>query len=439
MALTMKASCSQIVRCLQSVAKLGTMRSISEHFDAVMAYASPVPTPGSPETTPVDQGLIGTVLAADVTATLSVPPWDNSAMDGFILHRADLQDTPFTLPVSGDVAAGDTPQDLPAGTALRIMTGATVPAEGDLLVVPVEDTNIKPGPQELPDTVTINRTTERAHIRRAGENVQPGDIVAHEGTRVDAAVLASLISAGVTDVTTHRPVLVGLVSSGDELVDSNELQPGQLPNSNRPMLEALVCATCPGAVVTHMHCADSPEEVRRTFKQLAANHELIITSGGVSAGAYDAVRAVLTENAQQNESDTAWFEHVAQKPGAPQGLSTFQDRPVFSLPGNPVAAFMSFHLYLAPLLRAKAGLPAAPNPWARPQLQAVAADDFPDPRGRTGLVPVSLDYSSYPPKAVPFARRLGSHLVTSLAGTEGFAAYDEPVAAGDSVNVYYYF
>ncbi|QPK79990.1 molybdopterin molybdotransferase MoeA [Corynebacterium lizhenjunii] len=397
---------------------------------------------------PVDVFACGRVLAADVRATWPVPPHANSAMDGFLVHRADLPAAgagPRSLAVCGDVPAGSAPQ-LPApGQAVRIMTGAPIPEfpaqladTPDLLVVPVEDTDVPAGPGPLPSEVTIKRAPRRSNIRARGENLQPGDVLATSGSVVDPGTVAALLSAGVSTIAVRPNLRVAIISSGAELLPLHPGTPtpqtlpaGKIPDSNGPMLAALVRAAGYSQLSTH-HSIDDPRALRGLFDKLSADHDVILTTGGISAGAFDVVRHVLST------SEQSWFGHCAQKPGAPQGHGLWKDTPVLCLPGNPVAAFVSFHLYLAPALALLSGAQAAPTLWARPQLSAQAASDFPAaPPGKLAVVPVSVDYSGARPQAVAYSSGgIGSHFVASLAGTTALAAYATAVSAGDPLDIY---
>ena len=423
MASMTKAFCNRTVRCLPSAANLifmSTPRSISAHLDAVLTLASPLPA----EPASVGASLIGRILAADATARFPVPPHANSAMDGFLVHAADLSSPgPWTLPVAGDVPAGAAPSEVPAGHAVRIMTGAPVADTAGMLVVPVENTTTPAGPVALPDEVTITDAPTKSHIRPAGEDIQPGAPVATAGTLVDAAVIAALTSAGVYSVSAYRRPRIAIISSGEELVSSPaELVPGQLPDSNGPMLAALAGADA------HVHVGDAPADLASALDELAPSHDLIITSGGVSAGAFDVVHTVL------GSISSSWFGHVDQRPGAPQGYSRWKGTPILCLPGNPVAAFVDFQFYARPLIAALSGHPA---PRERVHLRARVDSPLPASRGRPTIVPVTVDFQAEP--AITSHLPHGSHRVVSLAGTNGFCLISsEPPALGEETTVYLY-
>lgn len=377
-------------------------------------------------------------MAGDALAALPVPPFSNSAMDGFLVHRADLSGPgPWPLPLAGDVAAGARACEVPPGRAVRIMTGAPVgdPPADTLQVIPVEQTDLPAGPVPLPETITISAGDHhRSHIRRRGENIQPGEVVIKAGTRLDAGTLAALISTGVTQVSVHPLPRVTVISSGDELVAAGRTPAaGQLPDSNLPMVAALLAQQ--GLVeISQIHTSDSAMEFQAGLDRAAADSDLVITTGGVSAGAFDVVREVAggTGTAQM------WFGGVAMQPGKPQGLGTWSGTPLLCLPGNPVAAFVSFHLFVSPLIQALSGSPTSPELLARPNITALPGQPMPAPRGRPLIVPVRLDWSHTSPVAFPFTPGgRGSHLVASLAGVDGLALLDpaHPPVAEEPVRV----
>lgn len=405
-------------------------RTIAEHAAAVLALAE-LAHPGTRHAPLLDA--TGRHLAADAHARLAVPPFDNAAMDGFAAHAKDLAALPATLPVAGDIPAGAAAAPCPDGHAVRVMTGAPVPPGADIVVVPVEQTDIPRGPVPLPAEVTVHAAeTGRDHIRRAGSNVGVGEVVAKRGTLVDAGTLAALVSTGVREVEVTEQPRVTVLSTGDELVAwPGDIKGAEIPNSNLPMLAAIARAA--GADVTELHARDGAAEFRALLDTACEDHHVVVTSGGVSAGAFDVVREVLAGDA----ASTAWFGHVAQRPGGPQGLATWRGTPVVCLPGNPVAAFVSAHLYLTPLIRAAAGETRGLLPHERPRVRASVAPDFPAPKPGTALlVPVRLSYEKTPPRAEvlsPLAP--GSHMVASLAGCDGVAVREASSSTSPEVDV----
>lgn len=416
-------------------------RTPEEHFAAVLDLVLNSAHLRSEECD-VDTSIVGLVLVEDVHAKIPLPPFSNSAMDGFLVRASDLDSGPgpWTLPVIGDVPAGGNPLEPSPGQAVRIMTGGPVPEEHSALcVVPVELTTIPPGALPLPQQVTIIEKPHRPHIRSRGEHVAQGEIIAHAGELVDAGTLAALLSAGVSHISVYRRPRVGLISTGAELDghmnDEFNATPGfgtRIPDSNGPMLSAL--ARQAGAeVFATSHSNDSPTELASVLGALAESCDLIVTTGGVSAGAFDVVHETLGHN------QSAWFGHVTHKPGAPQGHATWKNTPVICLPGNPVAAFLSFHLYVSRALAALAGHPRPTSPWQRPYLNAaVDASAFPSVApAKTTLIPVHVDFREPVPVATPYSHgRVGSHLVASLSGTHGFAAINAGTQIPDNLRIY---
>lgn len=419
------------------------VRSVAAHRDACVEHVR-APHRPAPLLVPSAQA-VGRVLAEDAIAALPIPAFSNSAMDGFLVHAADAQPG-ATLPVVGDVAAGDAPVPVPQGAAVRIMTGAPVPVDGfvsgALQVIPVELTDIAPGPTPLPQAITLGeKLPDKSHIRARGENVSPGELAVAAGTLIDAGALATLISSGVEDVRVLPRPRVAVVSSGNELASLQELlavtgdapdapQHFRIPDSNGPMIAALADAA--GAEVVRVaHAGDTEAEFAALLDSLAGECDLVLTTGGVSVGAFDVVRAACTAHDAQ-----AWFDHVAQKPGGPQGLARWNGTPIICLPGNPVAAFVSFHAFVTPAFDALAG-----RVQQRPVLRARAAADFPRAAvGKLTKVPVRLDFSVSPPLATPAQRGgVGSHLIATLTGTNGIAAFSAPSpVAGEDVDIQLY-
>ncbi|WP_408896864.1 gephyrin-like molybdotransferase Glp [Nocardioides sp. R1-1] len=309
--------------------------SVDEHRSRVVEGVTRL----APEVVPLADAL-GRRLAADVVATLSVPPFDHAAMDGFAVRAADLASVPVSLPVSGAVAAGDTVTPLEPGTAVRIMTGAPVPPGADL-VVPFEWTSGS-------DPVEIRQRADAGrHIRFEGEDVRAGDIAASAGSWLPPARLGLLASVGATTVEVLARPRLGVISTGAELVE------GHVPDSNTVMLSA--AGRDLGAVVTAYGPApDDPGRFLDVLRTAAEHSDLVVTTGGISAGDHDVVKAALRDD------PAFWFGPVALKPGRPQGCGsvvTSDGRrvPVVTLPGTPIAAYAAFHLFVRAVLGRLAG------------------------------------------------------------------------------------
>ncbi|MCH9668829.1 MAG: molybdopterin molybdotransferase MoeA [Actinomycetia bacterium] len=402
------------------------MRSVDEHRRVVAGLISarrPVTLPVSHST-----AALGLVLAQDVVAPLSLPGFDNSAMDGYAVLVEDIAtasaDTPARLPVTEDIPAGRT--DIPtitAGTAHRIMTGAPLPA-GATAVVPVEATD------GATDTVTIRISARPGqHIRRAGEDVTAGTTVLRAGTVITPAALGLTAALGLRELTVVPRQRVLVMSTGTELVaPGTPLRPGQIYESNAVMLAAAV-RDAGAEVVAAPTTSDDVDTFHETLRRHLPDTDLVITTGGVSAGAYEVVKDALGHLSDGRVQ----FVKVAMQPGMPQGAGILDDAagtPIVTLPGNPVSALVSFEVFIRPPLRAAMGLPD-PD---RPRRTAVLTERLTSPRGkrqfRRGVLE-SDTVTSYGPPA--------SHHLRWLASANCLLELDEDtdeVAAGERVQLW---
>ena len=411
-------------------------RSVADQLSAVLAAVSPLP----PGRVSLDEAL-GLVLAEDVRSRTDTPPFDNSAMDGYAVQRADLlqasAEHPVTLPVVADLAAGTSQNpNLQPGQVARIMTGAPIPDGADA-VVPIEDTD------QGTDTVTIVRAPQpAAHIRRAGEDAHAGDTVLTRGSVLWPTRVAAAASAGTSSVQAHPAPRVAVISTGSELVTPGEpTRRGQIPDSNSYLLASAVAAAG-GLPIRLGAVADDENTLRSLLAGLAGTVDAIVLSGGVSVGAYDVVKAVLAP------LGTVRFGPVKMQPGKPQGFGRWPSEAaaentdgtvagplIFALPGNPVSAFVSFEVFVRPALRRLGGH----TELFRPTISATAGESWASPPGRAQYMPVTL--AGEGTRSV--ARRAaaggsGSHLVAGLAQAVGLAIVPENVtriAAGDRVTV----
>jgi molybdopterin molybdotransferase len=324
----------------------------------------------------------GGVLAEDTATTTPLPSFDNSAMDGYAVHTADLAgagpDSPVTLPVADAVPAGDTRSlTVAPGTCVRIMTGALFPAGADA-VVPVEWTD--GGTRQA----RFSRPVARGNaIRHRGDDVPPGAILLSAGTALGPAQIALLAAGGHGAALVRPRPRVAVIATGNELTaPGTPIVPGRIWDSNSYLLAA--AARQAGAVAGRHRVADDPDAVLAAISDRAASADLLITSGGVSMGGeHDVVKAALTG------LGTVTFRKVAMQPGMPQGFGSVGERrtPIFTLPGNPVSAFVSFHLFVRPALRALQGLAPRPPAPARAELTAAVRS----PAGRTSFLRGVLD------------------------------------------------
>ena len=397
------------------------MRSVEEHQRIVLGDASPLP---SQRVALLEAD--GLVLAESVSASWPLPSFDNSSMDGYAVRVDDLAGATETsavrLPVRGDIAAGqEAAERLEPGTAVRIMTGAPIP-EGTEAVVPVEWTD------GSTDVVAITRTPDPgAHIRLRGEDVAAGEVVLEPGTAINARVIAMLAAVGLADIPVHRRPRVTVISTGDELVDpGRELGPGQIVDSNSYMLTAAVReAGADGVRVGPVR--DDEDELERVLREEAERSDLILTSGGVSMGAYDTVKAVLTRLGGVD------FVKVAMQPGMPQGSGLVGSTPIVNLPGNPVSSYVSFEVFVRPLIRRLLGH----SQVQRPHLHAICSREFTSPAGKTQFARVRLHMQDGLLMAEPEGGQ-GSHIIGGLARADALAIVPEGiarVAQGDELTV----
>jgi molybdopterin molybdotransferase len=378
---------------------------------------------------------IGLVLAADVTAAEDVPPFANSAVDGYAVIASDTTTAPIDLAVVGEVAAGAAPPTDPIvpGEAIRIMTGAPMPPGADAVVM-VEDSKRIDG-----DRVRLSATVESgAAVRLPGGDVRAGEIVFTAGTVVTPAVAGVLASINARLVRVIPAATVAVLSTGDELVDDGSpLAPGQIRESNLTMLAPLLAEA--GCVVRSFGIVPDDETVLESvLRDAAATCDAIVTSGGVSMGDYDVVKAVLGRIA-----DMQWMQ-VAIKPAKPFAFGTLRPSagrrddgggvPVFGLPGNPVSSLVSFEMFARPALRRMMGH----TRLARPSVVAVTDTDLPRRAdGKIHLVRVVADYAADGRVHVVPVHAQASHQLAATALANAIAVVDDGdgLAAGDEVAV----
>jgi molybdopterin molybdotransferase len=386
--------------------------SIDEARRRVLAEVRPL------EAEPVElAAALGRVLAADAVGTQDLPPFDASAMDGFAVPAGEAA----TLAIDGESRAG-APASAPleAGRACRISTGAVVP-EGTHAVVPVEVTEERGG------QVVVPASPAGDNVRRAGEDVRRGDLVLARGTELGPAELAALASLGAATVSCARRPRLAMLATGDELVEPGApLGPGQIRNSNAYGVAAQ--AERAGAHVTARRAV--PDDAAATREALAAALEVsdvVCVSGGVSVGPHDHVKPALAELGVEER-----FWGVRLQPGKPTWFGARDGTLVFGLPGNPVSAMVTFHLFARPAVRALQG--AGPEPRSATARLAAAAKR--NPR-RDQMVRVRLEADEGGWVARP-TKAQQSHVLTSMLGADALAripAGEGDVAAGDRVDI----
>jgi molybdenum cofactor synthesis domain-containing protein len=370
----------------------------------------------------------GLVIADRVLGTELVPPLDNTAVDGYAVRSADVASVPVELTVVGEVAAGAaTDHVLAEGETIRIMTGAPIPAGCDAVVM-VEDSE-RLGVVDGAERVRLTASVEAGSaIRPAGDDVRPGDVLFEPGTPVTPAVLGVLAGANCRRVSVYPAARVAVLCTGDELVDEDRpLRPGEVRESNRRMVVGLVAET--GCVVTDLGIVrDDEAELERVLLDAAADHDAIVTTGGVSMGDYDVVKAVLGRIA-----DMTWMQ-VAIKPAKPFAFGHIGGVPVFGLPGNPVSSLVSFEMFARPALRRMMGH----TRLARPSVVAVADEVLGRrPDGKVHLMRVEATFGEDGRCHVVPVRAQGSHQLAATATANAIAVVPDGdgLSAGDDVAV----
>lgn len=400
------------------------MKRVADHLSDVLETIRPLPA--------LDVQLLdahGCVLSEDVVAPWPLPQFDNSAMDGYAVRAEDLveatEEEPVVLPVVADIAAGETRAGaIGPGLSARIMTGAPIPAGADA-IVPVEQTDGGTARVAIRAAARLE-----AHIRRAGEDVDKGDVVLGAGTYLGAPQIGLLAAVGRDRVVVRPKPRVVVLSTGSELVEPGlPLTTGQITDSNSFTLTAAALEA--GAIAYRIPpVPDDPQRLLGLIEDQLVRADMVITTGGVSAGAYDVVKDVLSRLGTVN------FESVAMQPGKPQGFGTIGEEatPIFTLPGNPVSAFVSFEVFVRPAIRKMFGA----NRLHRASVKAVVQETLASPDGRRQFARARLQPAS---DGSYLATPLGaqkSHLLGDLAYANSLIVVPEhitEVTAGQVVDV----
>lgn len=370
---------------------------------------------------------LGLVLAEDVISDVGIPPFDNSAMDGFAVVAKDTEgakkERPTRLMMADTVTAGGTNKVMVVtGTAARIMTGATVPLFADS-VIQKEDTEVDG------ELVCIFREVKPGeNIRRAGEDIARGERVFESGTDIGPAEIGLLASLGRGRVKVFRRPTVAIMSTGSELVELGEpLEPGKIRNSNTYSLYAQVLACGAHPVSLGIAC-DDKETIREVLTK-GADSDVIVTTGGVSVGDYDLVKDVMADLGAELR-----FWRVAQKPGKPLAFWNFEGRLIFGLPGNPVATMVCFEEYVRPALRKMMGK----SRLFRPEVEATLEEEIKKKTGRLHYVRVRVEKRDGEYRASSTGPQ-GSGILKSMSLANGLAIIPRDVSlvkAGEKVKVH---
>ena len=384
------------------------MRTVDEHLAEVLTVVAPL--------APLEMGLLdahGCVLAEDVRSAGPLPSFDNASMDGYAVRVADLEQLPVTLPVTGDIAAGPaSPLRVQPGLCVRIMTGAMLPAGADA-VVPLEWTD-----GGIAQVRIDRRPDLGAYIRRTGEDVTGGELVLADGSHLGSSQIGLAAAIGRSRLVVRPRPRVVVVSTGSELVEpGTRLSPGQIPDSNS--LALTTAAIEAGAIAYRVGIIpDDPRRLLATLEDQLVRADLLVTSGGVSVGAYDVVKEVLSR------LGTVGFHKVAMQPGMPQGFGTIgpDSTPVFGLPGNPVSALVSFEAFVRPALRRMLGAQQV----ERPRVSATTTAELTSPAGKRSFLRVWLEVVDGAYQVSPVSGA-GSHLMAGMARANALAVLPETV------------
>ncbi|MER6501020.1 gephyrin-like molybdotransferase Glp [Streptomyces sp. NPDC001455] len=421
-----------------------TMWSVDEHLDDILGAVRPLE--------PIELQLHdaqGCVLVEDVFVEIALPPFDNSSMDGYAVRVADVEgadeEFPAVLTVIGDVAAGS--GGLPGGRsvgpgeAARVMTGAPLPA-GAEAVVPVEWTDGGTGggpadamrahgdaPEGAGGEVRVHRSVEaRAHVRDRGSDVKPGELALPAGSVIGPPQIGLLAAIGRSTVKVRPRPRVVVISTGAELAQpGEELTAGRIYDSNSFALTA--AARDAGAIAYRVGAVtDDPDTLRATIEDQLIRADIVVTTGGVSVGAYDVVKEALSSVGDADGPGGVDFRRIAMQPGKPQGFGSIgpDHTPLLALPGNPVSAYVSFELFVRPAIRALMGLADLRRPTVRATLKADEA--LSSPAGRRQFLRGTYDAEAGTVSPVGGA---GSHLVAALARADALIVLPEDVTSAE--------
>ncbi|MFD4229585.1 gephyrin-like molybdotransferase Glp [Streptomyces sp. NPDC058545] len=419
--------------------------SVDEHLEDILAAVRPLE--------PIELQLPeaqGCVLVEDVMVEIALPPFDNSSMDGYAVRTADLEgaseEFPAVLTVIGDVAAGSDglsgDQTVGPGEAARIMTGAPLPA-GAEAVVPVEWTDGGTGggpadtmrahsraPQDAGGEVRVHRpVAARAHVRARGSDVQPGDLALRAGSVIGPPQIGLLAAIGRSTVKVRPRPRVVVISTGSELVQpGEELTGGQIYDSNSFALTA--AARDAGAISYRVGAVtDDADMLRATIEDQLIRADIVVTTGGVSVGAYDVVKEALSAVGDADEPGSGIeFRKLAMQPGKPQGFGSIgpEHTPLLALPGNPVSSYVSFELFVRPAIRALMGLKDVTRPTVRATLKTDST--LSSPSGKRQFLRGTYDAEE---GTVAPVGGSGSHLIAALAQADALIVLPEDVTSAE--------
>ncbi len=388
--------------------------TVTDALSRILAAIEPLPA----TTVPLPQSL-GRILAQPIIAEDNLPPFANSAMDGYAVIAADTAQPPIRLTVVGEIPAGAAPEiPLQRGEAARITTGAPMPSGSDA-VVPVEDTDEpwQDVDRPLPASIEIRRQVKSGdYVRQAGGDVQKGQMVMPAGRLIRPAEIGALASLGFAQVPVIRQPKVAILATGDELIPvERPLRPGKIRNSNS-YTQAAQLAQLGAAPVSLGVARDTEADVRdKLWTGVEAGVDLFISSAGVSVGAYDVVKTVL------EKEGNIGFWRVRMRPGKPLAFGSYAGIPYLGLPGNPVSAAVSFERFVRPAVLKLSGH----SQLDRPQVMAETTHNL-QSDGRESYVRAKISRQGDRYVATPTGGQ-GSHMITSLVNANGLLIVPEGV------------
>lgn len=364
----------------------------------------------------------GRVLAQTLNAALNIPPADNSAMDGYAIRFADYQEG-TALPIQQRVYAGDVPEALQAGYAVRLFTGSLIPANADTVVIQELCS------EENNQLSILEAPIKGQHVRYAGEDMAHQQPILQRGTLLDSSHIAMLAAQGITDVPVYGTLRVGILTTGNELTEPGQpLKTGQIYNSNASMLRALA-QEMHTEVTQVIHAPDTLESIQAALEKLSHECDLVLTVGGVSVGDKDLVKPAIEAAGGELQ---LW--KVRMKPGKPVALAKLNNTPIIGLPGNPVSAYAVFALMVTPLVRVLQGRTQALPRTSYGKLDCEgtlhgAREEF--------LRVQAITHEDGSLHLLPYPQQ-GSGVISSLAWATGLARVpaDTDVTPGTSVRYY---
>lgn len=408
------------------------MISVEEAREYILKHFKPLEAESVPILVALDRA-----LAEDIVSGLSLPPFANSAMDGYAVRAEDIAgasaDHPVALTVVADLAAGHMPSlAVEPGSAVRIMTGAVLPAGADT-VVRFEETSeavgMKATGKDRDRVDILNSVAAGSNVRAAGEDIKEGEVVLKVGTVLRAPEIGLLAAVGRDRVSVHRRPRVAVLATGDELVAIDEpITPGRIRNSNEYSNAAAVLKAGGLPILLGIARDNVADLTDKIHKGLEAKADLFITSAGVSVGDYDIVKDVLNREGQMH------FWQVAMKPGKPLAFGVIGGVPILGLPGNPVSAIVSFEVFARPAILTMLGK----HRFERPRVEAVLLEDAHNTAGRRNYIRVTVvrENGGYVARTTG---EQGSGILTSITRANGLLAIPEDkvhIKRGERVHVY---